>query len=219
MRVAWLDFGSASVTLRSRLRAARLLGGALGASLAFLACETPINVAIDVDPDAHLDAFKSYAWISPDPLIPQVQGVTTRPPISPIDDKRIRSVVDTQLAAKGWKETTDLEQADLVVSYGIGAESKTEVYETPDASIGYGRVWGHPYGYGYGSWYAGSTVRTKQYTEGTLTLEFFDRRKKQAAWVGWASTRLAKKNLEPEARAALIEKAVTKILQDFPSTP
>lgn len=214
MRSAWLALDRRRTAPPARAWAVHLLALA---GFTVLACETPINVAIDVDPDARLEGFTRYAWISPDPLIPQVKGVTTRPPISPIDDKRIRSAVDAQLAEKGWKETSDPEQADLVVSYGVGAEDKTEIYETPNASIGYGRVWGHPYGYGYGSWYAGSTVRTKQYTEGTLTLEFFDRKLKQAVWVGWASTRLSRKDVDGEARKALIDRAVKKILQDFPS--
>ena len=214
MPPAWRSLGSRR--RRSHGRADRLLAIPFALGLALLACETPIQVDVDVDPDVHMNAFQSYAWISKEPLIPQVKGVTTRPPISPIDDKRIRTAVDAQLAAKGWKEVGDPDQADLVVSYGIGAESKTEVVETPNASIGYGRVWGHPYGYGYGNWYAGSTVRTKQYTQGSLTLEFFDRQKKQAVWVGWASTRLASRNLSSEARSALIQRAITKILGSFP---
>ena len=54
----------------------------------------------------------------------------------------------------------------------------------------------------------------KQYTEGTLTLEFFVRSTKQAAWVGWASKRLSKSSGN---RQEVIEKAVTRILTDFPS--
>jgi len=184
----------------------------LAGLLAAIACESPIHVAVDVDPDADLSAFETYAWVSPEPLIAQVSGVTQGPPISPIDDKRIRKAVGTQLAAKGWKEAEAVEQADLVVSYGIGREHKTEIYESPGAgAIGYGRY--SRYGYGYGGWYTGSTVYTKQYTEGTLTLEFFDRRTRQAAWVGWASKRLS----GSEARQEVIEAAVQKILQDFPS--
>ena len=195
-----------------KVRAIASRGTALGA-LAFvallvaIACETPIHVAVDVDPDADLSTFQSYAWVSPEPLIGQVSGVTEGPPISPIDDKRIRKAVGAQLAAKGWREMETIEQADLVVSYGVGTEHRTEIYETPGA-IGYSR-----YGYGYGGWYAGSTVYTKQYTEGTLTLEFFDRRTRQAAWVGWASKRLSRS----EPRGEVIEAAVQKILQDFPS--
>jgi hypothetical protein len=169
-----------------------------------IACESPIHVVVDVDPDADLSGFGTYAWISPEPLIAQVSGVTKGAPISPIDDKRIRRAVETQLGAKGWAQVEAAESADLVVSYGIGADHKTEIVETP-GTIGYG--------YDYGRWYARSTVYTNQYTEGTLTLEFFDRRTRQAAWVGWASKRLS----TSEDRQQVIEAAVAKVLQDFPA--
>ena len=174
--------------------------------LALGACETPILVETDVDPEADFGSFESYAWISPDPLIPQVDGVREGPLVSPIDDKRVRNAVDSQLATRGWTKVDDVEQADLVVSYGIGAEEKTEIYET---SVGFG------HGYRYGGWYAGSRVHSRQYTQGTLTLEFFDRRTKQAAWVGWASRRVTKST----ERQAVIELAVEKILLDFPARP
>jgi hypothetical protein len=171
-------------------------------------CESPINVAIDVDPGADMASWQTYAWISEEPLIPQVNGVTEGPPISPIDDQRIRTAVDTRLGSKGWKQVEDRDQADLVVSYGIGRTRKTEFYETPNTGGYYGR-----HGYRYGGWYGGSTVQTKQYTEGTLTIEFFDRRTKQAAWVGWASKRLSGSSSK---REEVIERAVEKILQEFP---
>jgi hypothetical protein len=173
------------------------------------ACETPIQVEIDVDPDANIANFQSYAWISAEPLIAQVNGVTQGPPISPIDDQRIRAAVDAQLETKRWKRVAEPAEADLVVSYGIGRAERTELYETPSSVGSYGR-----YGYRYGGWWGGSTVRSRQYTEGTLTIEFFDRRTKQAAWVGWASKRLSSSTGD---RESVIERAVEKILRDFPS--
>ena len=180
----------------------------LALSLAVLGCETPIRVAIDVDPDADVAAHRTYAWISSEPLIRQVDGVTEGPRISPIDDGRIRRAVDTRLQELGWKRHTEIEEADLIVSYGIGAEERTEIYETPGGGLYRGR-----HGYAYGGWYGGSMVRTMQYIEGTLTIEFFDRQTKQAVWVGWASKRLS----NSDDRGAVIEEAIGKILQNFPA--
>lgn len=179
---------------------------AVALSLALGACASPIFVATDVDPEADFSLFGTYAWLRPDPLIPQVDGVRSGPLVSPIDDKRVRQAVDAELAARQWTKVDDVEQADLVVSYGIGAEEKTELYET-GAGARFGR------GYRYGGWYAGSTVSSRQYTEGTLALEFFDRRTKQAVWVGWASQRIT----TSDERQTVIEQAVEKILLEFPS--
>ncbi len=200
-------------TLRAAARSSRAKGPRVAALLAGVllvtaACEAPIRVSTDRDPGADFSRFGSYAWISPDPLIPQVQGVTAGRPMSPIDDGRIRDAVDTELATRGWLEAEETDQADLIVSYGLGAESRTEVYETP-TSAGY-------YGYRRGGWYASSTVRTRQVTEGTLTLEFFDRRTKQAVWAGWASKRIPQGGSKDPDKT--IREAVAKILETFPAT-
>ena len=122
---------------------------------------------------------------------------------------------DTLHRAPGLRRSrASPDEADLVVSYGLGAREKTDVYATPISGLYYGRHGYGRHGYGYGGGYGGSTVRTKPYTEGTLTVEFFDRRTKQAAWVGWASKRLSKSRAN---RQEVIDKAVAKILTDFPS--
>ena len=55
----------------------------------------------------------------------------------------------------------------------------------------------------------------QQYTEGTLTLEFYDRASEQAVWVGWASKRLSR----VDDSQALISEAVAGILAHFPAAP
>ena len=194
--------------MRTRSSAPQLIA-VLAVCIGLIACETPIRVTTDSDPDADFAAYRSYAWISPDPLIPQVEGRTHGPPVSPIDDQRIRDAVDSELALRGWKQMSTTEDADLIVSYGIASEERTEVYETPDSGIYTYR------GYRYGGWYRGSTVRTQQVIEGTLTLQFFERDSKQAVWVGWASKRLSKSGT-PD-REKTIRMAIEKILKEFPS--
>jgi hypothetical protein len=56
-------------------------------------------------------------------------------------------------------------------------------------------------------------VRTRTYTEGTLSLEFFERSSHEAVWVGWASKRITGSD-EPEP---LIREAVARILESFPA--
>jgi hypothetical protein len=196
--------------MRARRRPGKILAGLLfSAALLSAACESPIRVTTDRDPSADFSAWSSYAWISPEPLIPQVVGRTEGPPISPIDDRRIREAVEAELSSKGWKLAASPEEADLIASYGVASEERTEIYETPNTGVYYGQ------GYRYGGWYAGSTIRSQQVVEGTLTLQFFDRRSKQAAWVGWASKRLSKSGT-PD-REATIRTAIGKILKEFPS--
>jgi len=70
-------------------------------------------------------------------------------------------------------------------------------------------------GYSTGTWYRSAPVRTRTYTEGTLSLEFFERTSHEAAWVGWASKRITGAD-DPEA---LIQEAVARILEEFPTRP
>ena len=171
------------------------------------ACTSPIKTAHDADPEADFSRYQSYAWIKDGPLIdPSTGEASPGSYISPIDDQRIRAVVESELAAKGYSKAASLEQADLVVSYSIAAEEKTRVRQDPGRSSVY-----YP-GYGYGGWYGGSTVSVQQYTEGTLAIEFWDRRSKQAVWVGWASKRLSKSDDSNET----IRQAVTMTLEPFP---
>ena len=182
----------------------RILG--LLAALGLAACETPIKTDHDFDPSAKLHEFRTYSWISPDPLMEPQPGTSGTRYVSPIDEQRIRRAVDLQLSEKGY-ERRPLASADLVVSFTIGSEERVSIQETP----GMGRMYTRPYG--YGSWYGESTVRVKTYTQGTLAVEFFDRTTKQAVWVGWGSKRLSERD-DPDEK---INRAVALILAPFPA--
>lgn len=173
-------------------------------------CESQIRTSHDQDPGFEPERYPTFAWISAEPLIPPKTGEGDVSYISPIDDQRIRRHVNAQLAAKGYTEAPTLEEATFVVSYGIGREDKVEYYDTPGSQ---GLVRSYPRGYGYGGWYGGSTVQVSRYTEGTLTIELFDRETKQALWVGWGSKRVTRS----EDREAAVANAVDKILVPLPA--
>lgn len=190
---------------RRSFRARRNLRGGLwlvatGGILA-LACASPIKTEFDVDPSVNMANYKTYAWITTDSMIAPTEGVIEGNYISPLDDQRIRRQVDSQLQTKGYRPT-DRAQSDLIVTYGVGSQEKVRVTDSPGRSSYYRG------GYGYGSWYQGSSVNVQQYTEGTLTVELFDRKTKDAVWVGWGSKRLSKS----DERDEVIQEAVQKIL-------
>ena len=178
---------------------------ALGASMAMLlpAC-TNIRVVHDSDPEADFAGYRTWAWITEEPLIGPKAGEVPVSYVSPLDEKRIRRAVETTLSAKGYLKE-NAEESDLIVSFTIGTQEKTKVYSTPSA--------GYYDDYGYGGWYGGSDVRIRRYTEGTLSVQFYDRRSKNAVWVGWGSKRVSKSDDSEK----VIKEAVTKILEAFPS--
>jgi len=180
----------------------------LACALVLTACASPIRTEHDSDPEADFAKYRSFAWISEDPLMGPSPGVARGEYISPIDERRIRSAVDANLLAKGYRRAESVNAADLVVSFTIGSQQKVRTDSTPGRSSTYYST------YGGGAWYGGSSVRTYTYTEGTLALEFYDRDTRQAVWVGWASKRLSRSDDSEE----IIRRAVAAILEDLPAS-
>lgn len=183
---------------------------ALGA-LVLLSCATPIRTHFDRDAAADFSAYRTFAWVGPAPLARAKQGSGATSFVSAIDDQRIRRAVEADLEARGYRRVDSAEQADLVVAYSVGSEDKVRVHESAMRTT----LYPYPARYRYGPWLNDSNVIVQQYTEGTLTLEFYDRKSEQAVWVGWASRRLSRSH-DPEA---LISAAVAGILANFPAAP
>ena len=101
---------------------------ALVATSLALACASPIKTAFDTDPDTDMSAYRTYAWMG-DGAGPTTTGAHQGPYVSPLDDKRIRREVDSQLQAKGYVPS-DMSRADLMVHYGVRAQEKLRVTET-----------------------------------------------------------------------------------------
>jgi hypothetical protein len=186
----------------SRIAIAPALAVALAALLA--ACST-IKTVHDSDPSADFTRYRTWAWISDENLIAPKAGEAPVSYVSPLDEQRIRRAVEADLSAKGYRKAERAE-ADLIVSFTIGTEEKTRVYSTPTG--------GYYDDYGYGGWYGGSEVRTQQYTEGTLSVQFFERETKKAVWVGGGSKRVSRSDDSEK----VINEAATKILQKFPAS-
>ena len=90
---------------------------ALAAASLALACASPIKTAFDTDPSANVSAYETYAWIEIDAGAPAADA-HQGPYVSRLDDKRIRSAVDSQLQAKGYV-AGGISRADLVVHFRV----------------------------------------------------------------------------------------------------
>ena len=98
-------------------------------------------------------------------------------------DKRVKGAVSSQLGAKGHKE--DQASPSFLIAYHIGSEDKVSVTD-----------WG--YRYGPGPWgYYGRDIDVRQYTEGTLVIDFVDASTKQLVWRG-AATKAIDRNATQE---------------------
>lgn len=171
-------------------------------------CST-IQAHHDSDPQAPFATYKTFAWVTEEPLIkPEVGMTSSDRTANPLLDPIIRGAVERNLAAKGFLQTRDPATADLVVSFSVGARDKIDVNSYP---VGAGYRYGG--GWGYGGGYA-TDVDT--YTEGVLALDFFDGKTKRAVWHGYATKRLSS-SPTPEKRQATIDQATDAILAEFPT--
>jgi hypothetical protein len=160
-------------------------------------CATPLVVDYDYDTTYDFSRLKTYDWL-PSPPGSQIEDLT---------EKRFKHAVDTQLAAKGLRQTA--ESPDFLISMqGI---KKT----VSSGSTAVGASVGIPVG-GRGSMSVGvgkSKPRTKQ--EGTLTLNFLDRANNALIWQGTATAAIQPKN-SPDEQQQAIDQVIAELMKNFP---
>lgn len=165
----------------SRFLAPAVLGLA---AVAFAAVHT------DYDHKADFSRYHTYSWI----------GVRAG---DSLWQDRIRSAVDSQLAAKGWQRVAS--GGDVAVS----AFGRTQEQDTLETFYS-----GFP-GWGWRGW-GGLATTTTQVTPqeiGTLTVDVFDGGAKHLIWRGVATETLSGK---PDQNEKKLEHAVAEMFKDFP---
>ena len=169
-----------------------------------------VNVAVaqdvryDFDKDKDFSKYKTYKWVA-------IKGADQPDDLM---SKRIAAAIDAELATKGMSKT-EADTADLYVGYqtAIGQEKEFTSYNT---GWGYGPGWG-------GGWYGGGGMSTTYGSTSTvyvgqLDVSMYDPAQKQLVWRGVASKTLDPK-AKPEKKEKNINKAVAKLLKNFPPKP
>ncbi len=178
----------------------------VGLIMALAGCSSRF-VKSDFDREVNFDQFKTYSWM----VQPEASG---RNPFAQntLLGKRIRNAVEMELAAQGFQKQAS-GNPDFVIAYHVILEDKVDL-----TSHGYG----YGYGYGYrgryyrypywGGYYDSNAFNVRQYTEGTLILDFIDPGADQMVWRGWYSDAVG----EGEISEKKINTAVKHILEKFP---
>jgi hypothetical protein len=163
---------------------------ALGITLCAASAAFAQNVTTDYAKDANFGQYKTFMWIK--------EPKTTNPLVR----QRVMEDVNSELTAKGLKLATS--DADLAVA-AHAATQQERTLETFYNGFGDGWRWGG----GFGS--ATTTVNT--YEVGTLVVDIFDARTKEALWRGSSSKTLSD---NPQKNAANLDKAVARMFKNFP---
>ena len=174
-------------------------------ALTMAACAAALHVDSDFDASVDFGHYRSFAWIREDPLI---QSADSPARVSPLNQRRIRESIESQLIAKGFTLSGDRAAADFVVSYTVGSRDRIDVTSYPEPFIWHGR-WGGPY--------FGHELDVRPYHEGQLAIDVFDGTTHQPVWHGSATKRISeadRQNAKPQ-----IDAAVAAILARFPPHP
>jgi len=162
------------------------------------------DVRYNFDKSANFAQFKTYKWVA-------IKGATA---VGDLADRQIKAAVDRELATKGLTPSTS-DTADLYIGYqaAIGTEKE---YTSFDSGWGYGPGW-----YG-GGWYGGgggiTTGQTTTIYVGQIAIDMYATSPKTLVWRGTASKTLDTK-AKPEKQQKNLEKAMTKLLKNYPPTP
>lgn len=175
---------------------------ALCVALLFAGGCSSIKVRYTYDTEMDLERLKTYAWLPHTPESSEPSGDSTA--MNPGLADRIRSDVDEQLARKGLH--LDPKNPDFLVTYHVTVEDKINVDD-----------WGYSYSARtrYRSAKGFGIVEVKKYEKGTLILDFVAPDTMKLLWRGEAQGGLDPKRT-PKEGAKTVDRALAKILKDFP---
>lgn len=163
-------------------------------------CASTVNINHDYDTGADFSKYKTFGWM-PQPTTSMTGNAQDAMQRNQLLDKRILSIVNEQLQAKGL--TIDTQSPDLMLAYHTGMQDKQEVSN-----------WGYGYPRGYGAWgYQG--IEVSNYTEGTLILDFIDGESKTLVWRSAASSAIDKR-ADPNQRDKELTEIIARMLAKYP---
>lgn len=160
-------------------RIVRVFTAVSSAALALAACTTP-RVTTDVNPSFSVANCHSYAFAR------EHVANADQPAAfgNPLNADRLRSAIESNMAARGIARVADTGAADCIVGYALGTRQVfSDYYAGWGPGWGYGWGWRHGYwGYDDGPWVENET---------RIAVDIFDARSHKAIWHGAVSESIA----------------------------
>jgi hypothetical protein len=174
--------------------------------VALAGCST-VKVKTEFDPTAQFTTYKTYAWLATAPGSEQAPTMQ-----NPALRQRVVAVLDREMARKGLVRTSADASPDFLVSV-IGCSQNRVALD----DYGYAYSGTYTYGpYGPGAMSVPVPVeQVRQYTEGTLLLDFVDAKSRKMFWRGTATDTLS----SPEDVQSKIDDAARQLLAAYPPRP
>ena len=163
--------------------------------VALTSCSS-LKVITDYDTKVDFKKYKTFAFYK--------KGID-KAKVSDLDKKRMMRAIERELLAKGF---TISNNPDMLVSIFTKSRERVNVNNN---NFG----WGYGFGWGYNPWFYGqNNLNIRQYTEGTLFIDFIDKEKNELIWQGIGSG--AMKMTNPQKKEERINEFVNQILSKYP---
>lgn len=167
------------------------------------ACASGPQVKSDYDRSADFAAYRTFAFM--EPLGTDRAGYTT------LLTQRLKTLSRLQMEQRGY--VYDAESPDLLLNFLAQSQQKTEYVPPPPMPwgpnyYGYRMGWYDPWvGYGFGP-------DVIQYTQGVLSIDLIDARKKQLVWEGVGTSVID--NVEQAVSEKQLAPVVADIFAKYP---
>jgi len=182
------------------MKALKLLtAGSMTALLA--ACASGPTVKSDYDHQADFAQYRTFGYMTP--LGTDKAGYNT------LLTERLKSATRGQMEMRGY--TYSATNPDLLVNFGAKLQQQTEVVPGPAPM---GPYYGYRAGF-YGGWPGyGWGDDVYQYTEGTLSIDLVDARRRQLVWEGVAVGEI--QNPSSAGSSQNVDKVVAEVFAKYP---
>jgi len=173
---------------------------AVAVAVSLSAC-SGLKVNYDFDPNASFSGYSTWAWMEMQP----------NPQFTDLQRSRVQSSISSALSAKGMEMVRG--EPDFWVGYQVVLDEEVSYNTVNDY---YGGGWGYRgwYGPSYGGVATSRTYETRVQV-GTLFIDVFDAQSHELVWRGTGESKIQEVQ-DPAERQARLDKAVAKIMENFP---
>jgi hypothetical protein len=162
------------------------------------------SIRVDGDPAANIPSFRTFGYFD--------QLATDKAGYSTILTARLKDATRRELEKHGYQYVDA--NPELLVNFNVNIAEKTEIRSSPSTSVGYG-YYGYRAGM-YGAWGGyPQDIETRNYKQGTLSIDVVDASKRALVWQGVAEGRVSKEAQQNPGPA--IDAVVAQIMAGFPS--
>ncbi|MEP4147638.1 MAG: DUF4136 domain-containing protein [Halioglobus sp.] len=166
------------------------------------ACSSVPTASVDHDPSFDFSQVREIA------VLPLNRSITSPTAVSDMEAGRIVESLSGALLERGMQMASDVEQADMLLTWHLVTQERTDIRTYNSMSAHYTRCWSCPTS-------SSQNVRVRQYTQGTIIVDLLDPGTGRSVWRSIFESRL-RSNMSQEDAEELRQTASRALFAEFP---